>query len=496
MQTAFTKKNIFALLLLTTFSFVNNEAYGAEYPLNFSPCELSTMDGRGFIDADCANWSQPLDPENPKSEPLELFVAKLKATSPTPLNDPLLIINGGPGGSSIDLLVDLASLNFFQKILNKRDIIVLDQRGTGRSSPLHCDELVDNQLQIENKDVKLLTKKCLAELSFDPKYFSTAAAIKDIEALKTQLGYSAMNIYGVSYGTRVSVEYARLYPGSVRSLILDGVVPPTLALGPDVAINSQRALDNVFTQCEAAPPCKKAFPDLRNQFKQLTKTLKQKPILTEIRKPKSGEITELKLEYEHLALVVRMSLYNPEMRSLLPLLIHRAAFDKDFSGIAASASQLLDQVTQSISNGMHNAVVCTEDVPFYRDEDGLILDSKSTYMGDEFYQGLIDICSVWPEGVSDKNIKQPFVSTIPSLILSGEFDPVTPPGYGELLAKTLKNSMHLIGEGQGHGLITRGCIPGIISDFILDPQIENLETDCIKHIQPVPFFVNSFGPEP
>ena len=158
----------------------------------------------------------------------------------------------------------------------------------------------------------------------------------------------------------------------------------------------------------------------------------------------------MKLEYEHLALVVRMSLYNPEMRSLLPLLIHRAAFDKDFSGIAASASQLLDQVTQSISNGMHNAVVCTEDVPFYRDEDGLILDSKSTYMGDEFYQGLIDICSVWPEGISDKNIKQPFVSTIPSLILSGEFDPVTPPGYGELLAKTLKNSTHLIGKGQGH----------------------------------------------
>ena len=114
MQTVFTKKNIFALLLLTIFSFVNNEAYGAEYPLNFSPCELSTMDGRGFIDADCANWSQPLDPENPKSQLVTLFVAKLKATSPNPLNDPLLIINGGPGGSSIDLLVALAGLNFIE----------------------------------------------------------------------------------------------------------------------------------------------------------------------------------------------------------------------------------------------------------------------------------------------------------------------------------------------------------------------------------------------
>jgi len=495
-QTAFTKKTGLVLLLLSAIASVNDEAYGVENPLTFSPCELSTMDGRGFLSALCANWSQPLNTDNPESQTLDLYVAKLKSTSPDPLTDPLLIINGGPGGSSIDLLVDLASLGLFRKILNKRDVIVLDQRGTGRSSPLHCDDLSDDQLQIANKDIHLLTKKCLAELSFDPRYFSTTAAIKDIEALRTQLGYSAMNVYGVSYGTRVAVEYARLFPDSVRSLILDGVVPPTLALGPDVAVNSQHALDKVFEQCEAAPACKNAFPDLQDQFEQLTRTLKQKLILTEIRKPKSGKIVELKLEYEHLALVVRMSLYNPEMRSLLPLLIHRAAAEKNFDGIAANASQLLEQVTQSISNGMHNAVVCTEDVPFFRDEDELILASKSTYMGDEFYQGLIDICSVWPEGVSDKNNKQPFVSKIPSLILSGEFDPVTPPAYAELLTETLENAIHVIGKGQGHGLITRGCVPEIISDFVLNPQPKILDTDCIKHLQPVPFFVNSFGPAP
>ena len=496
MQTAFTKKIGFVLLLITAFSSVNNEVYGAEYPLTFSPCELSTTDGKGSLDADCANWSQPLNSENPKSQTLELFVAKLKSTSPNPLTDPLLIINGGPGGSSIDLFVDLASLDLFRKILNKRDVLVLDQRGTGRSSPLQCDELADNQLQIQNKDVKLLTKKCIAELSFDPRYFSTSAAIKDIEALRTQLGYNAMNVYGVSYGTRVAVEYARLFPRSVRSLILDGVVPPTLALGPDVAVNSQHALDKVFQQCKEDQACKRAFPDLQDQFKQLTRTLKKTPILTEIRNPKSGKIIELKLEYEHLVLVVRMSLYNPEMRSLLPLLIHRAAVENDFDGIAANASQLLEQVTQSISNGMHNAVVCTEDVPFYRDEDELILASKSAYMGDEFYQGLIDICSVWPEGVSNENIKQPFITAIPSLILSGEFDPVTPPAYGELLAETLDNAIHVIGKGQGHGLITRGCVPEIISDFVLNPQPQRLDIDCIKHLQPVPFFVNSFGPAP
>lgn len=476
--------------------WVNNEAHGTEQPLTFSPCDLSTMDGRGFLSALCANWRQPLNSEDPNSEAVKLFVVKLGSTSPEPLSDPLLIINGGPGGSSIDLLIELASLNLFQKILNKRDVIVLDQRGTGRSSPLHCDELSENQLQIENKDITLLTEKCLAELSFDPQFFSTAAAIKDIEALRIQLNYSKVNVYGVSYGTRVAVEYARLFPESVRSLILDGVVPPMLSLGPDIAVNSQRALDAVFEQCKNSLPCKQAFPDLQDQFTRLTKTLKQAPIRTEVRNPKSGEITELMLEYEHLALVVRMSLYNPEMRSLLPLLIHRAAAADDFIGIAASALQLLEQLSDSISNGMHNSVVCTEDAPYYQNDEELTRASEDTFMGSGFYQGLIDICSVWPIGVSNDETKSPFISEIPSLILSGEFDPVTPPNYAELLAQNLENAIHVIGKGQGHGLITRGCIPKVVSDFVVNPEPEKLDTDCIKHIQPVPFFVNSFGPAP
>ena len=462
----------------------------------FSPCDLSTIEGRGFLAASCAKWEQPMDPENPQAQSLELFVAKLKSNSTDPKLDPLLIINGGPGGSSVDLFTELASLKLFRKILNKRDILVMDQRGTGRSSALRCAELSDSQLQIDNEDVQVLAKKCLATLNFDPKYFSTAAAIQDIEALRTQTGYDKLNIYGVSYGTRVAVEYARQYPNAVRSLILDGVVPPTLSLGPDVAINSQRALDTLFDECAESPECGKAFPDLRNHFLQLSDYLRNNPIETKTRDPRSGEVVDMTLQYEHLALVVRMSLYNPELRSLLPFLLYRSAVAKDFTGIAANALQLEEQIGESISNGMHNSVVCTEDVPFYTDQDDLIITSKQTYMGDEFYQGLIDICSIWPRGLSSQSMKEHFVSDIPSLLLSGEFDPVTPPHYANLLAENLENKLHIVGQGQGHGLITRGCIPNIISDFVESPDPENLDTECTKHIRPVPFFVNSFGPTP
>ena len=468
----------------------------AKSDLSFNSCELSTLDGRGLLSASCANWNQPINPDDAESTQIDLFVVKVNSVSPNPNPDPLLIINGGPGGSSVDLLIDLAGANVLKRILNKRDIIVMDQRGTGRSSSLACPALADNQIQITNTDLKLLTKECLAQLSHDPRYFSTAYAVQDIENLRITLGKSRLNVYGVSYGTRVAVEYARQFEESTRTLILDGVVPPTIALGPDVAIKSQDALNLVFQQCRESVECDQAFPNLEKSFWNVIRRLEKKPVVTEFRDPRSGESIEIQIEKEHLALVIRMSLYNPELRSLLPFLIHEASSKNDFSRVAASATQLLDQLGQSISNGMHNAVACTEDVPFYDKQQRLARDSKDTYMGSDFHESLMEICSEWPVGSTNESMKKIFTSKTPSLILSGQYDPVTPPSYAEQLAANLENRLHIVGEGQGHGLISRGCIPKVISDFLEDPILENLKTECVKHLKPVPFFVNAYGPSP
>ena len=188
--------------------------------------------------------------------------------------------------------------------------------------------------------------------------------------------------------------------------------------------------------------------------------------------------------------------WDPELRSLLPFLIYETSLKNDFSRIAATATQLLDQLDQSISNGMQNAIACAEDVPFYDKKQRLIKNSEDTYMGGDFHQTLMEICSDWPVGQTNESMKQVFTSKTPSLILSGQYDPVTPPSYGEQLASNLENRLHIIGEGQGHGLISRGCIPKIISDFLEDPNLENLRTSCVKHLKPVPFFVNAYGPSP
>ncbi len=469
-----------------------------EGELNFYSCELSTLDGRGMLSALCADWKQPIDPGNAESKQLDLFVVKVSSVSPNPNPDPLLIINGGPGGSSIDLLIDLAGAKVLRRILNKRDVIVMDQRGTGRSSSLACPALAEIQIQTKdtNTDIKLLTKECLGQLDYDPRYFSTTYAVRDIESLRIALGKDRLNVYGVSYGSRVAVEYARQFEKSIRTLILDGVVPPNIALGTGVAIKSQEALNLVFKQCSESVACNKAFPNLDEKFWNLMKRLEKYPVNTTFRDPRSGDPMEIEVEKEHFALVIRMYLYDPELRSLLPFLIYETSIKNDFSRIAATATQLLDQLGQSISNGMHNAIACAEDVPFYDKKQRLIKNSEDTYMGGDFHQTLMEICSDWPVGQTNESMKQVFTSKKPSLILSGQYDPVTPPSYGEQLASNLENRLHIIGKGQGHGLISRGCIPKIISDFLEDPNLENLKTECVKHLRPTPFFVNAYGPSP
>lgn len=468
----------------------------SEQPLEFNNCELATLDGRGSLSAQCSNWQQPLNAHKPNDKLIDLFIVKLQSLSPAPQNDPLVIINGGPGGSSVDLLIDLASLNIFKLIRNGRDIIVLDQRGTGRSSPLSCPQLSENQIVTTDQDTLLLAEECLSELNFDPRYFSTSAAIIDIDSLRRAIGYQSINIYGVSYGTRVAVQYAREFPQATRSLIVDGVVPPTLALGPDVPVNSQTALDQVFEECAQSRHCSLAFPKLEKNFKNLSATLKTRPSMIIVNDPLTGKPSEMDFSYEHLVLAVRMSLYNPELRSLLPLLIYQGATEKNLTGIASTALQLIGQLQNTISNAMHNSVVCTEDLPFTTSLKETIEASQSTYIGAEFFQTLKEICSVWPPGVISQNLKEPFKSAIPTLILSGELDPVTPPSYGELLASGLENSLHIIAKGQGHGIITRGCIPKLISDFIDNPDVLQLDTSCTKDLSGVPFFVNSMGPSP
>ncbi len=462
--------------------------------LEFAPCALKGSNGNGHLQAECATWEQPLNRAEPDGETIELFVARLKSTALEPANDAFTVINGGPGGSSVDLLVDFGAA--FRAFTRERDVLVIDQRGTGRSSPLTCDAVADEPTEPDEEEIKRLTLECIEKLPRDPRYFTTTVAVQDLDALRAELGYDQLSVYGVSYGTRVTQQYMRMYPDQTRVAIIDGVVPPSEVLGHQVALHSQDSLNDVFDRCAEDPKCQERFPDLEADFATLAELLKANEIPLKLQHPITGVPTELNLAYGHLLVYVRFALYAPETTALIPLIIHQAVHEKNYLPVAANALRMLHNVTSAINYGMHNAVICTEDTPFFAEEQVDFAALDSTYIGRDMYDTLGLMCGSWPAGVIDPDMKVPLESDVPTLVLSGEYDPITPPAWGDAVLRGLTNAKHLVAPGQGHGTIARGCIPKLALEFVESANVSEVDVSCLEHLAPYPFFVDLMGPPP
>ncbi len=460
----------------------------------FEPCNLQGSGGQGRVDANCARFAVPENPNEPNGPAIELFVARIPALTPEPTDDAVTLINGGPGASSTTLYVDLEPA--FAGLRRERDIVIVDQRGTGRSSPLGCPELEAASLEFDEATVQRAARQCLEVLANDPRFFTTSVAVEDLEQLRQALGYKTWNLYGVSYGTRVAQHYARRHPDAVRTLVLDGVVPPGLALGPDVALNAQATLEGILSRCRAAEYCAEAFPELRRRLEALSARLRAKPVELEVPDPVTGRSRALSLRYAHLAMTLRLLSYAPETAALIPLIIDEAATGGNFLPLATQALRIETQLSEAISFGMHNSVVCTEDVPFFEGLEALWPDLERTYLGADQVRALQTICSVWPRGLRDPDLNAPLSATIPVLLLSGEHDPITPPGYAARAAAGLTNSRQVVAPGQGHGVIGRGCLPQLVADFIDRGRVDGLDGACVERLAPDPFFIDLLGPPP
>ena len=459
-----------------------------------SECVLKGAGGYGTVTAECGVWVRPENPDDPLGPTIELAVARIPALAPQPLPDAFTVINGGPGGSSIEMYADLA--HAFQSISRERDVLILDQRGTGQSNPLRCPDLEESIDTYSEAAVRLATKTCLERLTGDPRYYSTSVAVRDLEALRIELGYEQLNVYGVSYGTRVALHYLRRYPSSVRTMIIDGILPPEIILGGNVSENAQVVLDSIFARCAVQTHCTEQFPNLEANFVDLSQSLKTEPIPVRVLHPVTGEAVEFELRYQHMALAIRLLSYSTETASLIPLIINQAAEHGNYLPIATHAVRIITMLTEAISYGMHNAVVCTEDAPFY-DLDAIDWTAlRQTYLGDEQLKTLATMCDLWPKGVRDDDMHEPVHSDQPVLVLSGEWDPITPPQYGDLVSATLPNSTHLVIPGQGHGVISRGCVPRIVAKFVDEGTTATVKSGCIDRLGASPFFVNLMGPPP
>jgi pimeloyl-ACP methyl ester carboxylesterase len=423
---------------------------------------------------------------------IPLRIVVLPATGPDRLPDPLVYFAGGPGEASVPegLLVvrELASLR------RNRDALLVDLRGTGESGGLFCTELKGDEVaQGFLNDFMPIDKvrACRDRLKkeVDLSWYTTDAAVDDVEEVRAALGYGPLNLLGGSYGTRAVLTYMRRHPQSVRTATLDGVVAPD-ARGPlGIARATQEALDGLIAECDADPACHGAFPKLREELDAVVRKVTAEPVRVELKDP-SGQPVEVRLSRSGLLQTLRYKLYAPAEAAQVPVVVHEAA-QGNWKPLAVSA-RLYGNIMRQAAEGFYLSVICAEDVAFIRDED-IAPAVAGTLMGDFRVRQQKAACEGWPTRGLGPEIMAPVVSDVPALLISGERDPATPASDAARVARSLKHSRRLVIADAGHGrdgMQDNGCLAGLHAAFVEAGTAEGLDTSCLARI-PRPEFVLS-----
>lgn len=482
-----------SLFLLTACSPANSTPVPPVQPaIELQDCLLSAPGSAMRLDARCGKLEVFENRETNSGRKISLNIAIIPAISRNPLPDPLFFIPGGPGEAATETYLLVYSA--FNRLNQKRDIVLVDQRGTGGSNPLKCTMADAGEGSGEmsgEEDTKAVIEECVSQLDGDLRFYTTQYAMQDLDEVRQALGYPQINLYGASYGTRAALDYVRQFPDRVRTVILDGVAPPNWVLGPTSAADGQRAIEAIFRRCQEETACAQAFPDVAQEFQSLLAMIKDSPAEVELDHPLTGEPTNFTLDRDTFANAVHLLSYTPETAVLIPLLIHSTYEEQDFRRFAAQAMTTFETFEQSISNGMRFSVLCAEDVPYFPPQA-----TTQGYLDSFVVDTFREVCAYWPTQPVSPDFHEAVVADIPVLLLSGEADPATPPANGELAAKTLSNSQHWIVPGMGHINIFRGCIPNLATDFIDQASFEGINSACVQDIASMPIFVNFNGPIP
>lgn len=446
------------------------------------PCEI-----RGLTGAKCGTLEVYENRATRKGRKIGIYVVVLPATGEKREPDPLFYFAGGPGSAAASEDAPGAAQGF-TKIREQRDLVFVDQRGTGLSNGLDCSLYDPNDAQAHLGYFFPLesVRKCREQ--FEPKadltLYTTTIAMDDIDDVRAALGYDKINLFGGSYGTRAATVYLRRHPKRVRSAMLQGISLRDQYLPRDYARDTQRALEGILAECAADEACNKTFPDVKNETKALLERLVKGPVEAEIRMPNSSTPAKVSLNRDLAAEAIRYMLYHPQTASRVPLFLHLAA-QGNFGPLAQAAFNYRRNLVGPGSNGLFLSVTCAEDVAFIKPGEGERL-AENTFLGDYRVRQQREACALWPRAKIESDYTKQFVSEVPAMIITGEWDPVTPPAYGDALTKTLKNSLHVVVPYGGHGIggLENGdCINRLSAEFIERGNANGLDTACVKTIR-------------
>jgi pimeloyl-ACP methyl ester carboxylesterase len=439
-------------------------------------------------EVECGYLIVPEDHAQPAGPTLKLAVARFRSDSGQPAPDPIVYLEGGPGGSPLRSLVPQFDA-YLSGLLKKRDLILFDQRGTGYSQPaLDCpesrqqalDALPQNLTAAQSEDLSnqalLACHARLVKEGVNLAVFNSAQNAADIASLIEALGLEQVNLYGISYGTRLALTAMRDVPQGIRSVVIDSVFPPQVDLISQLPANGARAFEALFTACTADRACAAAFPDLKPEFFKLVDRLNTTPITMTITLH-SGEQKAALINGDGLIGLVFHALYSTPIIPSIPRLIFDLR-DGHYALAAGLQAELLAALDK-VSSGMQLSVQCSEEVPFDHSANLEAALKQYPQYGALAAKGQFAFCSAWGVPTADAQENQPVTSSIPTLIFSGGFDPVTPPAWAELTAKTLEHSYYFNLPRGGHGAsLSEDCPRSILLAFLDDPTSKP-EAACI-----------------
>jgi pimeloyl-ACP methyl ester carboxylesterase len=474
------RRHAWRAALAAALTFAGGGAWGAALPLH--ACRLSGLEH----DAQCGVLKRPLDPARPQGMQIDLHVVVIPALARRKQPDPVFFFAGGPGQSAVGLAGTVQAL--MQRLGQRRDLVLIDQRGTGHSAPLQCDipppdEALARALD-RPREVAAL-EACRAKLQALPwgdlRFYTTTIAMADADAVRAALGAEQVDLVGISYGTRAALEYLRAYPSHVRRAVIDGVAPPDMVLPASDDIDGTAALDKLFADCAADKACAQAHPALAQRWQALQASL---PRAVDIVDPVTGRPLHVTITAEAVRGAVRRPLYNPEQSAILPYAIEAAA-DGRFDALMAMTSSTNDQPTD-LSEGQHFAVICSEDYPR--------LPAATGAASDQGAQGLYRaVCAHWPRGAVPAAFYTISASPVPVLLMSGGLDPVTPPRHAERVARALgPKARSVVVANNGHNVMAIACMRDAVFRFIsAATEAEALAVDlgCAAKVPRPPAFV-------
>jgi pimeloyl-ACP methyl ester carboxylesterase len=451
--------------------------------VKLEPCNLPNL----TQDMRCGKYEVFEDRAGKSGRKIALNILWMPSTSEKPASDPIFFLAGGPGQGAATLAADNG--DFLPLIRAERDIVFIDQRGTGSSNPLNCNFLGDrNDMRgyFARPYTAEAVNSCRSELEkiANLALYTTPIAMDDLDEVRGALGYERINLYGGSYGTNAALVYLRQHPDRVRSVVLKGVAPTDYKLPLSFSKGVQHAVDRLLDDCAADATCHQTFSQLRQEFLAVLNRLDKTPATFDVTNPYTGQAQRLTMTRASFIDNLRVMLYVPELTSMLPLIIH-SAHENDYIPFATYAFALVRGIDVQLARGMQLSVLCSEHVPFITDAD-IERETKGTYYGDARVSDFRRACALWPSTKAPASFLDPVKSDAPVLMVSGDVDPVTPPAYAANAARSLPNSRQIVIRNGTH-LTNSDCIDKLIAQFLSKGTTAGLDISCADAIKRPPF---------